>query len=167
MKHSIWLMLTLAGAAHSQALAPSTTIVEFSAAQAADGKTAYDRDCAGCHGKYLDDGQFAPPLRGGPFTRNWAGKAVSELFAYASTKMPPAAPGSLGARTYTAITAYLMQSNGVVAGTREMASTPDALALVRVPGTAERRGGAGGGLTREFRCRTLRPRTVCSTGSHQ
>ena len=147
MKRSVCLMLAITGAAYSQALAPSTTIVEFTATQAADGKTAYDRDCAGCHGRYLDDGQFAPPLRGGPFTRNWAGKAVSDLFTYASTKMPPAAPGSLGARNYAAITAYLLQSNGVVAGTREMATTPDALALVRIPGTAERRGGAGGGLT--------------------
>jgi alcohol dehydrogenase (cytochrome c) len=140
-------MLALAPTVCPQPLAPSTTIVEFTATQAADGKTAYDRDCAGCHGRYLDDGQFAPPLRGGPFTRTWAGKPVSDLFTYAATKMPPAAPGSLGARTYASITAYLMQSNGVVAGTREMASTPDALALVRVPGTAERRGGAGGGLT--------------------
>jgi len=147
MKLSVCLMLAFSGLLYSQPLAPSTTIVEFTAAQAAEGKTAYDRDCAGCHGRNLDDGQFAPALRGGPFTRNWAGKAVSDLFTYAATKMPPAAPNSLGARTYASITAYLMQSNGVVAGTREMGSTPDALALVRIPGTAERRGSAGGGLT--------------------
>lgn len=141
----IWTVVAVAGLGWAQA--PSTSIVEFSAAQAAQGKTAFERDCAGCHGRSLDNGQFAPALRGQVFNRTWAGRSVEELFTYVVTRMPPAAPNSLGARNYAAITAYLMQSNGVTAGVREMPSTRAELALLRIPGTAERRPAAGGGVT--------------------
>jgi alcohol dehydrogenase (cytochrome c) len=144
MKH-IPMAIALAAVAWGQA--PPTSIVEFTAAQAAAGKTAYDRDCAGCHGRNLDNGQFAPALRGQAFNRAWAGRTVAELFTYVSLRMPPAAPNSLGARTYAAITAYLMQSNGVAAGLKEMPATPAELALLRIPGLAERRPAAGGGVT--------------------
>src|SRR6516165_8607011 len=74
--------------------------IEFTAAQAAEGKIAYDRACRQCHGRDLDDGDFAPPLRGSAFLRKWAGKSVAELFTYTSTRMPSDAPGSLGTRAY-------------------------------------------------------------------
>ena len=129
------------------AQAPATTVAEYTAAQSAEGKTAYDRACLQCHGRYLDDGQFAPPLRGTAFSRKWGGTPVDQLFTYVSTKMPPDAPGSLNARAYAAITAYIMQSNGLPPGVRELPSTVAALATLRIPGTGDRRGGAGGGLT--------------------
>ena len=50
---------------------------EFTAQQAAEGKAAYDRACASCHGRNLDDGQFAPPLRGSTFNTSFAGKSIS------------------------------------------------------------------------------------------
>ena len=66
----------------------------FTAAQAAEGKSAYAQNCAGCHGSNLDDGEFAPPVKGTAFTAQWGGKAVRELFTYVNTKMPPSnAPG--------------------------------------------------------------------------
>src|ERR1044072_8693144 len=68
----------------------ATGAVEFTAQQAVDGKTAYDRACQQCHGRNLDDGQFAPPLRGSTFNNSFAGKPVEELYTYISTKMPPA-----------------------------------------------------------------------------
>jgi hypothetical protein len=33
--------------------------IELTAAQAAEGETAYDRACRQCHGRDLDDGDFA------------------------------------------------------------------------------------------------------------
>ncbi|MEO8096955.1 MAG: PQQ-binding-like beta-propeller repeat protein [Acidobacteriota bacterium] len=144
MKLPVPILLMAAG---SVVFGQATMLVEYTAAQSAQGKASYERECMQCHGRYLDDGQFAPALRGTPFNRNWGGKTVAELFSYASSKMPPAAPNSLGAQTYANITAYIMQSNGITSGVREMASTAEALALVRIPGTAERRGSPGGGLT--------------------
>jgi mono/diheme cytochrome c family protein len=39
----------------------------FTSAQAVAGKTAYQRNCASCHGAAVDDGSSAPPLRGPAF----------------------------------------------------------------------------------------------------
>jgi hypothetical protein len=84
---------------------------EFTAAQSAEGKVADERSCRQSHGRDLDDGDFGPPLRGTAFMRNWGGKAVAELFTYIPTRMPSDAPGSLGARAYTGVLAYILQSN--------------------------------------------------------
>src|SRR5579871_2211740 len=119
--------------------------IEFTPAQAAEGKIAYDRACRQCHGRDLDDGDFAPPLRGSVFLRNWGGKSVADLFTYTSTRMPSDAPGSLGTRAYASIVAYILQSNDIASGLREMPSTPAGLSSMRIPG--QRRAASGGGLT--------------------
>ncbi len=85
----------------------------FTAAQATEGQSAYAQNCAGCHGAGLDDGEFAPPLKGTAFTAQWGGKNVSELFDYLSTKMPPSNAGALGDPVYRQIAAFVLRSNGV------------------------------------------------------
>ncbi|MGA2215775.1 MAG: PQQ-binding-like beta-propeller repeat protein, partial [Bryobacteraceae bacterium] len=85
----------------------------FTAAQAAEGQSAYAQNCAGCHGVNLDDGEFAPPIKGTAFSEQWGGKAPGELLNYISTKMPPSNAGGLGDAVYLQITAFILQSNGV------------------------------------------------------
>ena len=127
------------------------------AAQAAAGKTAYAQNCAGCHGDNLDDGQFAPPIKGTAFAAQWGGKTAGDLFNYISTKMPPSNAGGLGDAVYLQVAAFILQSNGVQPGESALAAGP-ALASVKIPGGAattgpsaparERRsGGPGGGLS--------------------
>src|SRR3984885_13489924 len=93
--------------------AQSQGAVTFTAAQATEGQSAYAQNCAGCHGQGLDDGEFAPPLKGTAFTAQWGGKSVGELFDYLSTKMPPSNAGALGDAVYRQIAAFVLQSNGV------------------------------------------------------
>ena len=119
--------------------------IELTAAQAAEGKTAYDGACRQCHGRDLDDGDFAPPLRGSVFLRKWGGKSVAELFTYTSTRMPSDAPGSLGTRAYTSIVAYILQSNNIAPGVHELPSTERELSAMRIPG--QTREAPGGGLS--------------------
>ena len=113
----------------------------FTAAQATEGQSAYAQNCAGCHGGSLDDGEFAPPLKGTAFTAQWGGKNVSELFEYIDTKMPPSNAGALGDTTYQQITAFVLQSNGLP------------LDSAKIPGGANGRpsapaaSGPGGGLS--------------------
>jgi alcohol dehydrogenase (cytochrome c) len=85
----------------------------FTAAQATEGQSGYAQNCAGCHGSSLDDGEFAPPLKGTAFTAQWGGKSVRDLYDYLRTKMPPSNAGGLGDGTYQQITAFVLQSNGV------------------------------------------------------
>jgi len=83
------------------------------AAQATQGQSAYAQNCASCHGASLDDGEFAPPLKGTAFTGQWAGKSVAELNTYIGTKMPPSNAGGLGDAVYLQITAFILQSNAI------------------------------------------------------
>jgi mono/diheme cytochrome c family protein len=88
---------------------------QYTAAQAAAGKTAFEADCAVCHGNTLTNGTMGPPLAGESFRALWAGQSVRTLFDSART-MPPANPGSLGDDTYARILAYILQVNDYAAG---------------------------------------------------
>jgi alcohol dehydrogenase (cytochrome c) len=116
----------------------------FTAAQAAQGKAAFEKSCASCHGPNLDDGEFGPPLRGNDFRLRWGAKPLDGLFDQMSRSMPPAAPDSLGDATYAQILALLAQENGVTAGDRELVPDAAVLRLAMLPGAA---GGPSGGLT--------------------
>jgi mono/diheme cytochrome c family protein len=88
---------------------------QYTATQAAAGKTAFDANCAVCHGNTLRNGTMGPPLAGEAFSTVWAGRSVRALFDSAKT-MPPANPGSLPDETYASIVAYILQVNGYAAG---------------------------------------------------
>ncbi|MGH8207777.1 MAG: PQQ-binding-like beta-propeller repeat protein [Steroidobacteraceae bacterium] len=96
--------------------------VGFTAAEAARGKSAYDDNCASCHGGNLDDGQFGPPIKGPTFRAQWHGQSAAALFNLETTKMPPASPDSLDGQTYADIEAYVLQQNGATAGTTELSA---------------------------------------------
>jgi alcohol dehydrogenase (cytochrome c) len=115
----------------------------FTDAQATEGKAAFDRNCASCHGANLDDGEFGPPLKGVEFRIRWGAKPLDGLFD-ALSRMPPAAPDTLGDRTHVNLLAFLARENGVTVGTRELSSEPAALRALALPAAV---GGPSGGLT--------------------
>lgn len=89
---------------------------QFTAAQAVAGKTAYNANCAVCHGSTMTNGTFGTPLAGEYFKTQWLGKTVRAFFDRAQKTMPPAAPGSLAAESYADIIAYILELNGFKAG---------------------------------------------------
>lgn len=94
----------------------------FTAEQAAAGQTAYNSNCAQCHGRQLE-GPEAPGLAGQDVMQNW--DTAGGLFDFISVAMPPSAPGQLGEETYVNIVAYIMQFNGAVAGDTPLTSDRD------------------------------------------
>lgn len=127
-------LLVVAGAVlwHLSGAAQGTAPA-YTAAQAEQGKAAFAQNCASCHGANLDDGPFAPPLKGGAFMQKFGGKSADGLFTVLNT-MPPASPGTLGAATYAQILAYLLQSNTIPpVGTQELPSDPRLLAAMTIP----------------------------------
>jgi alcohol dehydrogenase (cytochrome c) len=116
----------------------------YTGPQAAAGRATYTQTCASCHGANLDDGEFAPPLRGSAFQQRWGGKTIEALFTYTQTKMPPGAPGSLGDTRYAELLAFLLQQNGVAPGTRALPADAAAMTMMVIPGAPP---GPGGGLT--------------------
>ena len=89
---------------------------QFTAGQVAAGKTAYNANCAVCHGNTLTNGTFGTPLAGEYFQTTWFGKTVRALHERAQKTMPPAAAGSLPAETYRNVIAYILEVNGFRAG---------------------------------------------------
>jgi PQQ-dependent dehydrogenase (s-GDH family) len=105
---------TTAAPAQPAAATASGPAPQYTAAQAAAGRTAFNADCAVCHGNTLTNGTMAPPLAGESFHSAWTGRSVRALFDAAKT-MPPANPGSLPDETYRNIVAYILQVNGYAA----------------------------------------------------
>ncbi len=98
---------------------------QFTTAQVAAGKTAYNSNCAVCHGSTMTNGTFGTPLAGEYFTKMWKGKSVRALYDRANKTMPPAAPGSLAKDSYADIIAYILELNGFKAGSTELKGEGD------------------------------------------
>jgi len=100
---------------------------QFTEAQAANGRTAYNATCAVCHGSTLKNGAYGTPLAGEYFKGKWSHRSVRALFDRVRTTMPPSQPGSLAAGTYTDIVAYILQVNGSKAGATPLKATGEGL----------------------------------------
>lgn len=134
---SALVALTAAGTAGAQSppnrsktLNPTAT---FSSAQASEGKAAYAKSCASCHGVNLSGGEFASGLIGNTFSMNWGGKPAQDLFTFIQTRMPPASPGSLTSQASAQLVAYLIQVNGGHEANTELPADAQALASVALP----------------------------------
>ena len=95
---------------------------QFTAAQAASGKAAYNGSCAVCHGTTLTNGTYGTPLAGEYFKKKWAHRPVRDLYRYAQTKMPPSHPGLLPPKTYADIVAYILLTNGYKASSNRLST---------------------------------------------
>ena len=131
-----------AGFEGSGLAAQSPTRLSFTDDQAEQGRAAYDERCASCHGAHLDDGEFAPPLKGIDFRERWRSEPPAALFALTSDTMPQDRPGALDDATYAALLAYIYQENGSAAGAEALPDDHDLLAAIAPP--RWRRGGGGG-----------------------
>jgi alcohol dehydrogenase (cytochrome c) len=85
----------------------------YTADQSLRGAIVYGKRCAVCHGPSLNDGEFAPPLKGERFLLRWGGRKASELFNYTLTKMPSTAPRSLSPGEVGDVLAHMLRENGV------------------------------------------------------
>ena len=101
---------------------PARPAGPFTADQVAQGKQAYDANCASCHLPTLAGSGDASALAGTPFMSNWGARPVGQLHSFIQSAMPPTAANSLGEATYLAITAYILDRNGANAGQAALAA---------------------------------------------
>lgn len=94
----------------------------FTTEQAAAGKLAFGKACAGCHMADLSGHDDAPPLAGAPFESSWRTRTTKDLLDYMSTAMPPGG-SSLTMEDYAAIVAYVLQVNGAVPGAQVLSAS--------------------------------------------
>lgn len=100
--------------AQSPAPAPAAAPV-FTAQQATAGKAAFGKTCAMCHMPDLSGNNEVPQLAGMNFMSTWRARTTKDLLDYMTAAMPPGGPAQT-AETYAAIAAFVLQSNGAVAG---------------------------------------------------
>ncbi len=101
------------------AAVPVADLPSFTDAQVASGKTAFNANCAVCHGDTLTNNTYGPPLAGEFFQPNWEGSSAVDFVAKVHS-MPPAAPESLTPEVYADIAAYILSVNGLPAGTEPL-----------------------------------------------
>jgi mono/diheme cytochrome c family protein len=93
----------------------------FTAAQADAGATAYQAACLTCHMPDLGGSETVPALAGPSFARRWDGRPFTELTVYMRDHMPRTLPRVLNDRTYLAVVAYVLASNGMPPGDAPLA----------------------------------------------
>ena len=103
----------------------------YTAEQAKRGEAVYGDVCVPCHGPDLAGTDLAPSLTGADFAMNWNDMKVADLFDRVSTTMPLTAPGSLMARQYSDVIAFILQKAGAPAGTTELPSAKEPLSSMK------------------------------------
>jgi len=93
--------------------APAASV--FTVQQATAGKAGYAKHCASCHMPDLSGNGEISALAGPTFMETWGPRTTKQFFDYISAAMPYGQP-SLTTEAYTEITAFILQSNGAVAG---------------------------------------------------
>ena len=113
--------------------------------QADAGLQVYQQHCSSCHGENLDDGPFAPPLRGLEFRSKWQVRSLEVLFTETSATMPQDRPGSLTDEAYVQVLAFMLQENGIEPSDTELPTDPDEMASLS-PGWRSGGGGLSAGV---------------------
>jgi len=100
---------------------PIKTVLDgvYTTGQAERGRQTYGARCAGCHRADLS-GFSAPPLKGDRFMDRWREFNLDVLFNVIEMTMPLDSPKGLAKDTYLDVAAFLLQANGVPAGSREL-----------------------------------------------
>ena len=93
----------------------------YTDAQAERGHRLYMQSCSRCHGADLSGNFETPPLVG-RFMPYWSGSTLDALFDYVSTAMPLDHPGALGAAANIDIVAFILKSNDLPPGSKELSA---------------------------------------------
>ena len=120
---AVFTVTLLTGLVAQAPAAKTTKERVYSASQAAKGEQTYMSTCVSCH---------PPATYKGAVFLNWQGRTLGDLLAFLSEKMPKNDPGSLSAKEYTQVMAFLLKINGMPAGTAELPANPAALSKITI-----------------------------------
>ena len=113
------LLLACGVVAFSQTPPKERTVWDgvYTDAQATRATGVFGASCAGCHTLTAEGNR---PLSGDRFWQNHTQKSVADLLNYISKNMPNGNGGSLSQESYNDITALILRSNGLPAGSTEL-----------------------------------------------
>jgi hypothetical protein len=99
--------------------------------QAERGRIQYTAACSGCHAPDLRGDNTSPSLVGQSFAFLWGGSTLGALFERVEEWMPPDRPGTLPARSYRDILAFVLRENLYPVGEQELESDDLNYILIR------------------------------------
>jgi S-disulfanyl-L-cysteine oxidoreductase SoxD len=99
----------------------------YTVGQAQRGGTAYQKQCAVCHGSELDGVGPYPPLSEGEFLSKYEDQPVFVLFDKINTTMPADHPGLLTRPQTADILSFILSFNKFPAGKTELPSDEESL----------------------------------------
>ena len=110
--------------------APTSTVIPAAMTsafsdQAALGAGKFAANCAACHGVNLEGTTLGPLLSGRPFLQRWGDRTPSLLFSNIKANMPPGGNEGISDADYLAITAHILDTNGVDAITAALTASTD------------------------------------------
>lgn len=117
---------------HAQDTTKSTGDGVYTQAQADEGRAKYAQLCSSCHGDALTGGEMAPALAGGDFMANWNGLTVFDFFDRIRKTMPLGKEGSLNRDTCAVLTAFVLSSNGMPAGSTPLDTHDEVLKTIKI-----------------------------------
>ena len=105
--------------------------------QARRGEAHYARSCESCHGADLAGNPVdeIPALAWDAFLLHWNDRTIKDLFDSIKRSMPQDKPGSLNARAYVDVIAYILQMNKFPAGGKELGLNADVLGQIVIERT--------------------------------
>ena len=96
----------------------------YTLAQAERGEEIYQKQCASCHGRALEGNEHfcGPALADITFWNQWNGTTVGDLYDRIQTTMPENKAGSLDGPESAAIVSFLLKSNDLPSGQKDLPS---------------------------------------------
>ncbi len=125
---AVALGLVACGQESTQAPTSTATPTAMTSAfsdQAALGAGKFAANCAACHGVNLEGTTLGPLLSGRPFLQRWGDRTPSLLFSNIKANMPPGGNEGISDADYLAITAHILDTNGVDAITAALTASTD------------------------------------------
>jgi cytochrome c553 len=121
----VWTAAAASGATADQAAAQKRTTKSrvYTSAQATRGESTYMSLCVSCH---------PPATYKGAVFLQWQGRTLGELLAFLQEKMPKNDPGSLTAKQYTEVIAYLLKLNTMPAGRADLPADAKVLRAIAI-----------------------------------
>lgn len=99
---------------------PSIWTGVYTAAQAQQGKSSFEKSCSSCHNVNLTGSTRGPALLGASFLKNWDHASAEDLFAKMRDSMPAGNPEGVSIDQKIGILAYLLQANGFPSGSSDL-----------------------------------------------
>lgn len=109
----------------------------FTEAQAASGREIYIQRCMSCHGNTLRGTNAAPGLVAYTLDNKYDQMPLSAYFAYMQMEMPVDRPGSLPARDYADLMAFILSRHGAEPGESQLVPDMDQLDRIMITSKSE------------------------------